>query len=106
MGTGWGSLSGWYLTVRKGLGECAGGGGRSVRIQAGAQLDDLSQAQIFLGHPVDREVWAEQRLTGFNKVPTPTLHANRPTLHSVQNPKQGWGGNRDVTTDKLLGVGQ
>lgn len=49
-----GSLGGWYLTVRQGLGEHAGGGGRSIGVQAGAQLENLCQAHIFLGRPVGR----------------------------------------------------
>lgn len=47
-----GSLRGWYLTVRQGLGEHAGGGGRSMGVRAEAQLENLSQAHILLGRPV------------------------------------------------------
>lgn len=47
-----GSLLGWYLTVRQGLGERAGGGGRSMGVRAEAQLENLSQAHILLGCPV------------------------------------------------------
>lgn len=48
-----GTLSGWYLTVRQGLGEHTGGGGRSIGVHAGTQLENFCQGHIFLGCPVE-----------------------------------------------------
>lgn len=76
-----GSLRGWYLTVRQGLGERAGGGGRSMGVQAEAQLENLCQAHILLGGPVGGGGMGREEVKGYNQVPdtqTPCLRAITP----------------------------
>lgn len=75
-----GTLCGWYLAVRQGLGESAGAGSRSIGVQAKAELENLSQAHILLGCPG----WGtEKRLTGSIKssIPHTPCQARTTTSH-------------------------
>lgn len=88
-----GSLGGWYLTVRRGLGERAGGGGGSIGVQAGAQLENLCQAHILLGCPVGGGRAGREQV---NRIQPGTCHPHSMPKghHSIQykiHSRGAWG---------------
>lgn len=82
-----GAVCGWYLAVRRGLGEPARAGSRSIGAQTRAQLENLSEAHILLGAQ-----GGDRRNEEFQpSSQSPTLHAKLDSSLHVAAGQDGAG---------------
>lgn len=88
-----GTLSGWYLTVRQGLGEHTRGGWQKHRGPSGNIAGKLLPGSHIPGVPSGRGRGGQRKgLTGFNKVPnTPNSMPGHRAITPGQYKLQGRG---------------